>query len=73
MVEVTKLEAEIAQSEAELARIGELEVEFKRFVEEVSNWTSGRDPWSLMDPVHVGKLGALMKRAGEEFREFAAY
>jgi Domain of unknown function (DUF1963) len=71
--DVTKLEAEIAQVEAELAKLGQLEVTFKRFVEEVSNWTRGRDPWSLMHAADAEQLDARMKRAREEFRDFAAY
>jgi len=70
--DVTKLEAEIAKVEAELAKLGQLEVTFKQFVEEVSDWTRGRDPWSLMQPADVEQLEAKMKRAREEFRDFAA-
>ena len=70
--DVTKLEAEIAKVEAELAKLGQLEVTFKQFVEETSNWTRGRDPWSLMQPADVAQLEAQMKRAQEEFRDFVA-
>lgn len=71
--DVTKFEAEIAKIEAELAKLGQLEAAFKQFVEETSNWTRGRDPWSLMQPADVEQLDAWMKRAREEFRDFAAY
>jgi hypothetical protein len=71
--DVTKLEAEIAKAEAELAKLGQLEVTFKQFVEEASNWTQGRDPWSVMQPAEVEQLQAQMKRAREDFRDFAAY
>jgi hypothetical protein len=67
-----KLEAEIARIEAELAKLGPLESAFKQFVEEASNWTRGRDPWSLMQPADVEQLEVKMKRAQEEFRDFAA-
>ena len=70
--DVTKLEAEIAKAEAELAKLGQLEVTFKQFVEETSNWARDRDPWSLMQPADVAQLDAQMKRAREEFRDFAA-
>ena len=70
--DVTKLEAEIAKVEAELAKLGQLEVPFKQFVDEASNWTRDRDPWSLMQPADVAQLDAQMKRAREEFRDFAA-
>src|SRR5207342_3829867 len=69
----TKLEAEIARIEVELANLGQLEAAFKQFVEETSNWIVGRDPWSLMQPADVEQLEARMKRAQEEFRDFAAY
>ena len=69
---MTKLEAEIAKIETELAKLGQLEVAFKQFVEEASNWTRDRDPWSLMQPADVEQLEAQMKRAREEFRDFAA-
>ena len=71
--DVTKLEAEITKIEAELAKLGQLEVAFKQFVEETSDWTQGRDPWSLMQPADVEQLEAQIKRAQEEFRHFAAY
>ena len=70
--DVTKLEAEIAKAEAELAKLGPLEVAFKQFVEEASNWVQGRDQWSPMQPADVEQLDAYMKRAREEFRDFAA-
>lgn len=70
--DATKLEAEIAKVEAELAKLGQLEVTFKQFVEGVSDWTRGRDPWNLMQPADVEQLEAQMKRAREEFRDFAA-
>jgi hypothetical protein len=69
--DVTKLEEEIAKIEAELGKLGQLEVSFKQFVEETSNWTVDRDPWSLMRPADVAQLDARMKRAKEEFPDFA--
>ncbi len=71
--EVTTLEAEIGKIEAELAKLDQLEITFKQFVEETSNWTRGRDPWSLMQPADVAQLAAQMKRAREEFHDFARY
>ncbi len=68
--DVTKLEAEIAKTEAELATLGQREVGFRQFVEEASNWARERDPWSLMQSAEVEQLDALMKRAREEFRDF---
>jgi len=68
--DVTKLEAEIAKTEAELATLGQREVGFRQFVEEASNWARERDPWSLMQPAEVEQLDARMKRAREEFRDF---
>ena len=70
--DVTKLEADITRTEAELEKLRLLEVPFKQFVDEASNWTRDRDPWSLMQPVEVAQLDAQMKRAREEFRDFAA-
>jgi hypothetical protein len=70
--DVTKLEAEIARVEAELAKLPRLEVAFRQFVEEVSDWTRGRDPWSLMAPADVEHLVTQMNRAREEFRDLAA-
>jgi hypothetical protein len=69
--EVVKFDAEIAKAEAELAKLGQLEAPFKQFVEETSNWTQDRDPWSLMQPADVEQLEGRMKRAREEFRDFA--
>jgi hypothetical protein len=71
--DVTKLEAEVAKTEAELAKLGQLEVPFKQFVDETSSWARNRDPWSLMQPTDVAQLDAQMKRARDEFRDFAAY
>ncbi len=70
--DVTKFEAEIAKIEAELANLSQLEAAFKQFVEETSNWTRDRDPWSLMQPADVEQLDARMNQAREEFRDFAA-
>ena len=69
--DVTKLEAEIAKVETEIAKLGQLEVTFKQFVDEASNWARDRDPWSLMQPDDVAQLDAQMERAREEFRDFA--
>jgi len=69
--EVTKLEAEIARVEADVAKLGPLEVRFKQFVDDVSKWTQGRDPWALMEPAEVEHLDAQIKPAAEEFRDFA--
>ena len=71
--DVTKLEAEIAKIKVELAKLGQLEAAFKLFVEETGNWARDRDPWSLMQLADVEQLDARMKRAREEFRDFAAY
>jgi hypothetical protein len=70
--DVTTLEAEIAKAEAEIAQLARLEVTFTQFVEEVSDWTKGRDPWSLMPPADRDQLDSMMKRAREEFRAFTA-
>jgi hypothetical protein len=70
--DATKFEAEIAKNEAELAKLGQLEAAFKQFVEETSSWVRDRDPWNLMQPADVAELEARMKRAQEEFRDFAA-
>jgi uncharacterized protein YwqG len=69
--DVVKLEAEIAKVEAELVKLGRLEVPFKQLVAETNDWTRGRDPWSLMQPADVEQLEARMKRAREEFLDFA--
>jgi Domain of unknown function (DUF1963) len=69
--DVIKLEAEIVKAETELAKLAPLQVTFERFVEEVSDWTKGRDPWTLMEPADVEHLDAQMKRAREEFHDFA--
>ena len=70
--DVTNLEAQIAKTEAEIAKLGPLEVAYRRFAEEVSDWTKGRDPWAQMEPADTEHLEALMKRAREEFGDFAA-
>ena len=64
--DVTKLEADITRTEAELEKLRQLEVPFKQFVDEASNWTRDRDPWSLMQPADVAQLDAQMKRARED-------
>jgi hypothetical protein len=61
----------VAKVEAQLTTLRQLEVPFKAFVEQTRNWTEGRDPWSLMQPAEVAQLQAHMKRAREEFRDFA--
>jgi hypothetical protein len=42
--DVTKLETAITKTEAELAKLSQLEVTFKQFVEEANNWTRDRNP-----------------------------
>jgi hypothetical protein len=69
---VVKFEEDIAKAEAELPRLRQLEAPFKAFVEQARSWTEGRDPWSLMQPADVAQLQAHMKRAREEFRDFAS-
>jgi hypothetical protein len=69
---VLKFEEDIAKAEAELPRLRQLEVPFKAFVEQTLDWTEGRDPWSLMQPADVAQLHAHMKRAREEFGDFAS-
>jgi hypothetical protein len=58
---VVKLETEIAKVEAELAKLGQLELPFKQFVAETSSWTRGRDPWSLMQPADVHRLDGAQR------------
>src|SRR3954462_15416146 len=59
------------QAEAELVKL--VSSKSGPLVEEMSNWTRGRDPWSLMQPADVAQLEAQMKRAREEFHDFARY
>jgi hypothetical protein len=65
------LEAEIAKVEAMLADLHRLQPAFKSFVQETRDWTRGRDPWALMPPADIADLDARMKRAKEEFKDFA--
>jgi Domain of unknown function (DUF1963) len=69
---VAKFEEDIAKAEGDLARLRQLEVAFKSFVEQTRKWTEGRDPWSLMQSEDVLQLQAHMKRAQEEFGDFAS-
>ena len=68
--EAPGIEARIAANQAELAKLGDQEREFRRFVEEAGEWTKGRDPWELMPPADTEKLSQLMHRAEDEFRPF---
>jgi Domain of unknown function (DUF1963) len=70
---VTKLEADIAKAEAKLAELRSLEPVFRTFVQETSDWTKARDPWSPMRPADIEQLDGQMKRVREEFKDFDAY
>jgi hypothetical protein len=70
---VTKLKADLANAEAKLAELRALEPAFRTFVQETSDWTKDRDPWSSMRPADIEQLDRRMKRVREEFSEFDAY
>jgi cell division protein FtsB len=71
--DATKLEADIAKAEAKLAELRRLEPVFRTFVQETSDWTKARDPWSPMRPADIEQLDGQMKRVREEFKDFDAY
>ena len=71
--DVAKLEAEIAKIEAKLAELRQLEPVLGNFVQETSDWIKGLDPWGFMLPTDITDLDARMKRAREEFNDFAHY
>ena len=68
--EVAEIEARIAANQAQLEKLGNEEREFRRFVEEATEWTKGRDPWEFTPPADTQKLSELLKRADKEFRPF---
>jgi len=68
--EAAEIEVRIAANQAQLEKLDEQEREFRRFVDEVAEWTKGHDPWEFMPPADTEKLSQLMQRGDKELRPF---
>ncbi len=70
--DLSDAEANVAASEAELAKLHAAQPAFKDYVAEVAVWTAGRDPWALMSAGEMQQLAVYWKR-NTEFPKLTGY
>lgn len=67
-----KAQESVKLYENKIARLHRLLPALKEFAAEVADWTSGRDPWSLMDADDRARLGGYFTRL-TEFPEYTVH
>ena len=72
-LDVQKAEDELIRCETVWADIMRLVPEFERFVQDVSNWVRGKDPWEFMPREAVEELKSAFERGKKIFGEFRRY
>lgn len=69
---IKEAEKHVAMYEAWIAKLTQLEPDFRAFVAEAVAWTGGRDPWSLMTAEEVTHLVSLPASGNPKFHDFTS-